>query len=51
MILVWVALAFGGVVAGAWVQDRWPRSIVARCVALASGCWFAGVWGAVLLLS
>jgi hypothetical protein len=50
VIFVWVALAFAGVGAGAWVQDRWPRSIVARLVALAGCCWFGGVWLAVLLL-
>lgn len=50
MIFVWIAAAFGGVCAGAWVQDRWPRSIVARVVALAGCAWFGGVWLAVTLL-
>lgn len=44
MIMLWVFAAFAGVVVGAWTQDRWPRSILARIVAMFGAAWFAGVW-------
>lgn len=51
MIMLWAFAAFAVVVVGAWAQDRWPRSIIARIMALFCGAWFAGVWLAVFLLS
>lgn len=51
MTLLWFFGAVAVLVAGAWVQDRWPRSIAARVVALMCSAWFAGTWLALFLLS
>lgn len=37
--------------AGAWAQDRWPRSLAARFGALAGGSILAGVWLQIFLLA
>lgn len=50
MIFAWIALALVAVTAGAWAQDRWPGSIVARVAAMFGAAWFGGVWLAALLL-
>jgi hypothetical protein len=51
MMVVWIVGTLTLLAAGAWAQDRRPWSIVARMVALAGGCWFAGAWLALFLLS
>jgi hypothetical protein len=50
MMLVWVGASLVGVCAGAWVQDRWPRSIIARIAAMFGAAWFGGVWLSLYLL-